>query len=176
MKESVFFTLVGRSAKGERRVLVGDWTWSGHTSETSLQLRVGVSAAAAVDKLQTAHTLLVVEPHGQPKHSAGAACLQGFGTMLWRGINRFIMQFSVEHPDCTPPPNNCSFLFRLCFWLPSLKCHSIGPIHTRRARATEANGTCCRQWACSHCTQATSKDLHSNFCARCVPHPVWMRS
>ena len=26
---------------------------------------VGVSAAAAVDKLQTAHTLLVVEPHGQ---------------------------------------------------------------------------------------------------------------
>ncbi len=29
--------------------------------------------------------------------------------------------------------------------------------------ATRVNGTCCRQWECSHCTQATSKEKHSNL-------------
>ncbi len=38
----------------------------------------------------------------------------------------------------------------------------LGPIHTGRARATQANGTCWYEWGCPHCTQATSKDLHSN--------------
>ena len=43
------------------------------------------------------------------------------------------------------------------------------PIHTGRARATQANETCCCEWECPHCTQATSKDLRSNLraCVQC---------
>ncbi len=40
----------------------------------------------------------------------------------------------------------------------------FGLIHT--GRATHANGTCCCEWECSHCTEATSKDLRSNLRAR----------
>ncbi len=40
--------------------------------------------------------------------------------------------------------------------------------------ATQANGTCCCQWECSHCTQATSKEKCSSLCARRVAHPVWI--
>ena len=44
-----------------------------------------------------------------------------------------------------------------------------GPIHTGRAGAMQTNGTCCCEWECSHCTQATSKDLRviSCACIRC---------
>ncbi len=42
-----------------------------------------------------------------------------------------------------------------------------GLIHTGRATRREANGTCVREWECSHCMQATSKGLHSNLLA-CV--------
>ncbi len=38
-----------------------------------------------------------------------------------------------------------------------------GLIHTGRACVTPANGTCCCQWECSHCTQATSKEKRSNL-------------
>ncbi len=41
-----------------------------------------------------------------------------------------------------------------------------GPIHTGRAHATQANGTCWCEWECPHCTQATSKDLCLNLCTR----------
>ena len=37
----------------------------------------------------------------------------------------------------------------------------LGPIHTTRNvthNAMQANGTCCCQWECSHCWQATSKE------------------
>ena len=37
-----------------------------------------------------------------------------------------------------------------------------------------ANGTCCCHWECSHCSQATSKEKHSNLHARGVAHPVWI--
>ncbi len=47
----------------------------------------------------------------------------------------------------------------------------FGLIHTGRAMQPKANGTCMREWECSHCTQATSKGLRSNLLAR----PVWMR-
>ncbi len=36
--------------------------------------------------------------------------------------------------------------------------------------ATQANGTCCCQWECSHCTQARSKDLRSNLL--CASYPA----
>ncbi len=42
-----------------------------------------------------------------------------------------------------------------------------GPIHTGRARATQANGTCCRQWECSHCD---IKEFAFKFA--CASHPV----
>ncbi len=32
--------------------------------------------------------------------------------------------------------------------------------------ATQVNGSCCCEWKCSHCTQATSTDLRSNLRAR----------
>ena len=38
-----------------------------------------------------------------------------------------------------------------------------GPIHTGRATRRKANGTCCCQWECSHCTQATSKEKKKPF-------------
>ena len=43
-----------------------------------------------------------------------------------------------------------------------------GLIHTGRACIMQANGTYCRQWECSHCMQATSKEKHSNLRARRV--------
>ncbi len=39
-------------------------------------------------------------------------------------------------------------------------------IHTGRATRRKTNGTCWCEWECPHCTQATSKDLHSNLRAR----------
>ncbi len=50
-----------------------------------------------------------------------------------------------------------------------------GLIHTGRASVTPANGTCYCQWECSHCSQATPKEKHSNLQARRVAHPLWLR-
>ncbi len=47
--------------------------------------------------------------------------------------------------------------------------------HRTRTLVTPANGTCCCQWECSHCSQATSKEKCSNLHARCVARPVWIR-
>ncbi len=47
--------------------------------------------------------------------------------------------------------------------------------HRAMRNAMQSNGTCYYQWECSHCTHATSKDLHSNLRARGIPHPVWIR-
>ena len=43
-------------------------------------------------------------------------------------------------------------------------------MHNATHNATQANGTCCRQWECSHCTQVTSKDFCSNFA--CASRPA----
>ena len=46
-------------------------------------------------------------------------------------------------------------------------------IRTGRADASVSKLNCCCEWECSHWTQATSKDLHANLCAR-VSRPVWI--
>ena len=38
--------------------------------------------------------------------------------------------------------------------------------------ATQANGTCCCEWECPHCTQTTSKEKRSNLRARRVASRV----
>ena len=50
------------------------------------------------------------------------------------------------------------------------------PHRTRDAmhNATQANVTCWCEWGYPHCTQATSKEKHSNLSTPCVPRPVWM--
>ncbi len=68
------------------------------------------------------------------------------------------------------------FLLCLRFVLFNQNCkleYSCRPHSHRMHNATQANGTC-RQWECSHCMQATSKDLHFNLRARGVPRPVWI--
>ena len=63
----------------------------------------------------------------------------------------------------------CSVLC-FCFFLLFL-----GLIHIGRVTRSEANGTCCHQWECSHCTQARSKEKRSNLHAHRIARPVWIR-
>ncbi len=61
---------------------------------------------------------------------------------------------------------------------PALRCHLRPNSHRMQdtmCNATQANGTCCHQWECSHCTQATSKEKCSFLRAHRVARPVWIR-
>ncbi len=63
---------------------------------------------------------------------------------------------------------NCDYLV--------LEVAMVGAPFTQDAqREGKANGTCCCQWECSHCLQATSKEKRSNLCVRRVARPVWIR-
>ena len=42
----------------------------------------------------------------------------------------------------------------------------LGSVHTGHTCATQANGICWCEWECPHCSQAASKDLHSNLRVR----------
>ncbi len=53
-----------------------------------------------------------------------------------------------------------------CFTDAIDKVLRLHPHRTRNATQSKANGTCVPEWECSHCMQATSKDLCSNLCAR----------
>ena len=125
------------------------------------------------------------------------SCTQCFSTVLLKFGNRQKNQMNwTQRPKWTTSPTSGSFWHTLrasvmakkistgsrfswfrrhCgLWVCGEEFERIRPNSHRMRTGNPANGTCCCQWECSHCWQATSKEKHSNLRALRVARPVWI--
>ncbi len=100
------------------------------------------------------------------------ALTDGIGSVTWSWVARCCRPSGPDHSPSSPvcPAEEKNILISTSANFHSFSLCFLGLIHTGRARVTPANGTCCCQWECSHCSQAKSKEKRSNLRA----HPVWI--